>query len=148
MTVMDRQGIVRWLRESDEAGLAVPYTGLILTAREPPELRRQVMALGVSQIDAGKSSPLNAMTRQVFDRTDVGIIVAEAGRWNEFEEIILRGLRGGGVLVVFNKSDVAHVEPAVAEKLEASQAGWVEGDLPASAGAEVRAALTPPSASL
>ncbi len=33
--------------------LAVPYTGLILTAREKPELRREVMAFGVSQIDAG-----------------------------------------------------------------------------------------------
>jgi 2-iminoacetate synthase len=33
--------------------LAVPYTGLILTARENPELRRECMELGVSQIDAG-----------------------------------------------------------------------------------------------
>lgn len=33
--------------------LAVPYTGLILTAREEPELRRECMELGVSQIDAG-----------------------------------------------------------------------------------------------
>lgn len=33
--------------------IAVPYTGLILTAREKPELRRDVMDLGVSQIDAG-----------------------------------------------------------------------------------------------
>ncbi|MGM0502075.1 MAG: [FeFe] hydrogenase H-cluster radical SAM maturase HydG [Bacillota bacterium] len=33
--------------------LAVPYTGMILTAREDPELRDEVMELGVSQIDAG-----------------------------------------------------------------------------------------------
>ncbi|MCK8816629.1 [FeFe] hydrogenase H-cluster radical SAM maturase HydG [Natroniella sulfidigena] len=33
--------------------LAVPYTGLILTAREEPKLRQEVMELGVSQIDAG-----------------------------------------------------------------------------------------------
>lgn len=32
---------------------AVPYTGLILTCRERPELRREVLALGVSQTDAG-----------------------------------------------------------------------------------------------
>lgn len=32
---------------------AVPYTGLILTCRERPELRREVIALGVSQVDAG-----------------------------------------------------------------------------------------------
>ena len=35
--------------------LAVPYTGLILTARENAELRRECMELGVSQIDAGYS---------------------------------------------------------------------------------------------
>jgi 2-iminoacetate synthase len=33
--------------------LAVPYTGLIMTAREPAALRREVLAFGVSQIDAG-----------------------------------------------------------------------------------------------
>ncbi len=33
--------------------LAVPYTGLILTARERAELRREVLGFGVSQIDAG-----------------------------------------------------------------------------------------------
>lgn len=32
---------------------AVPYTGLILTCRERPELRREVIRLGVSQTDAG-----------------------------------------------------------------------------------------------
>ncbi len=33
--------------------LAVPYTGLILTARESAEIRRKVLEFGVSQIDAG-----------------------------------------------------------------------------------------------
>jgi 2-iminoacetate synthase len=33
--------------------LSVPYTGLICTARENDEVRRQVIPLGVSQIDAG-----------------------------------------------------------------------------------------------
>ncbi|MBN2058129.1 MAG: [FeFe] hydrogenase H-cluster radical SAM maturase HydG [Candidatus Saganbacteria bacterium] len=33
--------------------LSVPYTGMILTAREHPELRREVIELGCSQIDAG-----------------------------------------------------------------------------------------------
>ncbi|SHH22437.1 [FeFe] hydrogenase H-cluster radical SAM maturase HydG [Thermosipho atlanticus] len=35
--------------------LAVPYTGLILTAREPIQIRKEVLKLGVSQIDAGSS---------------------------------------------------------------------------------------------
>ncbi|MGM9773765.1 MAG: [FeFe] hydrogenase H-cluster radical SAM maturase HydG [Candidatus Egerieousia sp.] len=33
--------------------LAVPYTGMILTAREPEELRNEVIKFGISQIDAG-----------------------------------------------------------------------------------------------
>ncbi|HPL67150.1 MAG TPA: [FeFe] hydrogenase H-cluster radical SAM maturase HydG [Smithellaceae bacterium] len=33
--------------------LAVPYTGIILTTRETPEIRREVFELGVSQISAG-----------------------------------------------------------------------------------------------
>jgi len=44
--------------------LAVPYTGLILTARETPELRRECMALGVSQIDAGTQIELQGYTKK------------------------------------------------------------------------------------
>ncbi|MCX7614544.1 MAG: [FeFe] hydrogenase H-cluster radical SAM maturase HydG, partial [Clostridiales bacterium] len=33
--------------------LSVPYTGLICTAREPLEIRKEVIPFGVSQIDAG-----------------------------------------------------------------------------------------------
>ena len=33
--------------------LAVPYTGMILSTRESPEVRREVFALGISQISAG-----------------------------------------------------------------------------------------------
>jgi 2-iminoacetate synthase len=33
--------------------LAVPYTGMILTAREPAKLRRELIEFGVSQIDGG-----------------------------------------------------------------------------------------------
>jgi 2-iminoacetate synthase len=35
--------------------LSVPYTGMILTAREPIEIRNEVLRYGVSQIDAGSS---------------------------------------------------------------------------------------------
>lgn len=35
--------------------LSVPYTGMILTAREPIEIRNEVLSYGVSQIDAGSS---------------------------------------------------------------------------------------------
>jgi 2-iminoacetate synthase len=52
--------------------LAVPYTGLILTARERPELRRKIMGFGVSQIDAGSRIEIGGYTMagdsQVLDR--------------------------------------------------------------------------------
>ena len=40
--------------------LAVPYTGLILTAREKAWLRREVMRFGVSQIDGGTKIEMGA----------------------------------------------------------------------------------------
>jgi len=44
---MDFKKIVALLR------LAVPYTGIIMSTRETPEMRRETFALGVSQISAG-----------------------------------------------------------------------------------------------
>jgi 2-iminoacetate synthase len=40
--------------------LAVPYTGLILTARESPNVRREVLQYGVSQIDGGTKLELGS----------------------------------------------------------------------------------------
>jgi 2-iminoacetate synthase len=40
--------------------LAVPYTGLILTAREPVAIRDEVLQFGVSQIDGGSKIGLRA----------------------------------------------------------------------------------------
>ncbi|MBE0466443.1 MAG: [FeFe] hydrogenase H-cluster radical SAM maturase HydG, partial [Candidatus Desulforudis sp.] len=51
---------------------AVPYTGLILTCREHPELRREAMGLGVSQTDAGSRIAVGGYTQmereQIPDR--------------------------------------------------------------------------------
>lgn len=40
--------------------LAVPYTGMILTARESEQVRREVMAFGISQIDGGTKIELGS----------------------------------------------------------------------------------------
>jgi 2-iminoacetate synthase len=42
--------------------LSVPYTGMILTAREPGALRNEIMGFGVSQIDAGSRIELGGYT--------------------------------------------------------------------------------------
>ncbi len=44
--------------------LAVPYTGLILTAREPEHIRREVLKFGVSQIDAGTKLEIGAYAEE------------------------------------------------------------------------------------
>lgn len=45
--------------------LAVPYTGLILTARENSKLRREVLSFGVSQIDGGTKLELGSYKDKV-----------------------------------------------------------------------------------
>lgn len=66
--------------------LAVPYTGMILTAREPQQLRDKLIDLGVSQIDAGTKLELGAyaqsgtpqnLDREQFELMD-GRTLAEA----------------------------------------------------------------------
>ncbi|MDR2815493.1 MAG: [FeFe] hydrogenase H-cluster radical SAM maturase HydG [Proteiniphilum sp.] len=44
--------------------LAVPYTGMILTAREPAELRNELIQYGVSQIDGGTKIELGSYVSQ------------------------------------------------------------------------------------
>ena len=44
--------------------LAVPYTGMILTARESPELRREVLQFGISQIDGGTKLEIGAYSEK------------------------------------------------------------------------------------
>lgn len=43
--------------------LAVPYTGLILTAREPAAIRDEIMRFGVSQIDGGTKIELKGYSK-------------------------------------------------------------------------------------
>ena len=49
--------------------LAVPYTGMILTAREPAELRKEILEFGVSQIDAGSKIEIGGYTEVADGQT-------------------------------------------------------------------------------
>jgi 2-iminoacetate synthase len=44
--------------------LAVPYTGLILTAREPAAIRDEIMQFGVSQIDGGTNIEMGGYSKK------------------------------------------------------------------------------------
>jgi 2-iminoacetate synthase len=54
--------------------LAVPYTGLICTARENSKVRREVMEFGVSQIDAGSRVEIGGYTELGDKYNRFGII--------------------------------------------------------------------------
>jgi len=47
--------------------LSVPYTGMILTAREPISIRNEVLQYGVSQIDAGSSIGVGSYSESESD---------------------------------------------------------------------------------
>jgi 2-iminoacetate synthase len=44
--------------------LAVPYTGLILTAREPASIRDEIMQFGISQIDGGTNLEMGGYSKK------------------------------------------------------------------------------------
>lgn len=106
------------------------------TTTDPVEKPMELLPIGpVLFIDTAGIDDVGALgemrvqkTRQVFDRTDVGIIVSVAGDWGEFEEAILAELRERRipVIVVFNKTDVAGVDAAQEARLKDSQIPCIE----------------------
>ena len=51
--------------------LSVPYTGMILTARESAELRNELMQFGVSQIDGGTRIEIGAYSNKEYNKQDI-----------------------------------------------------------------------------
>lgn len=76
--------------------LAVPYTGLICTARENPQIRREVMDFGVSQIDAGTKIELGGYTAsgdaQQLEKEQFAI-----GDTRTLDDVVLELIRSGHV---------------------------------------------------
>ncbi|HNX43301.1 MAG TPA: [FeFe] hydrogenase H-cluster radical SAM maturase HydG [Bacteroidales bacterium] len=68
--------------------LAVPYTGMILTARENPELRREVMHFGVSQIDGGTKLEIGAYSDSINEKQDLNREQFHIGDSRSLNEII------------------------------------------------------------
>jgi [FeFe] hydrogenase H-cluster maturation GTPase HydF len=106
------------------------------TTTDPVEKPMELLPLGpVLFIDTAGIDDAGALgekrvqrTRQVFDRTDLGLIVVDAGQWGPFEEMLLTELRERKVaaIVVFNKSDVAKPQAALLEQLDQSRTQYVE----------------------
>ena len=98
------------------------------TTTDPVEKPMELLPIGpVLFIDTAGIDDVGALgemrvmkTRQVFDRTDVGVIVTVAGQWSEFEEVILTELleRKIPAIVVFNKIDLARPDTAQTARLK------------------------------
>jgi [FeFe] hydrogenase H-cluster maturation GTPase HydF len=97
------------------------------TTTDPVEKPMELLPLGPVLFidtagidDVGVLGELRARrTMQVFDRTDLGVLVTEAGAWGEFEDGILDEFqeRKTPVVVVYNKIDLDQ-HPAPVPRLE------------------------------
>ena len=68
--------------------LAVPYTGMILTAREPAELRNELIQYGVSQIDGGSKIELGSYSEIDITEKDINRGQFKINDDRSLEEII------------------------------------------------------------
>jgi len=108
------------------------------TTTDPVEKPMELLPLGpVLFIDTGGIDDEGELgnlrvdkTRRVFDRTDIGVVVTDEGRWETFEEAICGELQSRGIplVVVFNKADVKAPAPDMPEKLRESRIPVVETD--------------------
>jgi len=87
--------------------------------------------------DTGELGALRVQkTRQVLERADVAVLVAEAGAWGEFEQAMLRELatRKTPAVVVFNKTDAGKADPPLLAGLKEQKLGVVQASALSGAG--------------
>ncbi len=106
------------------------------TTTDPVEKPMELLPLGpVVFIDTAGIDDTGALgelrmerTRRVLDRTDMAVLVAEAGQWGSFEEGMLSALteRSIPTLVVFNKEDLAPPQAADLARLDEAHIPWVQ----------------------
>jgi small GTP-binding protein len=87
------------------------------TTTDPVEKPMELLPLGpVLFIDTAGIDDSGALgekrirkTMQVFERTELGLIISKCDEWGDFEEGILNDLKDRNIpaIVVFNKSDLA-----------------------------------------
>lgn len=106
------------------------------TTTDPVEKPMELLPLGpVLFIDTAGIDDSGALgekrirkTMQVFDRTDLGLIVTTLADWGDFEELILKEMKDRGipVIVVLNKADLGSSNEALKQKITAENISFVE----------------------
>ena len=75
--------------------LAVPYTGMILTAREPANVRTEVMEFGVSQIDGGTKIEIGSYSENLNENQNLNkeqFFISDSRSLNEIiDELLSKG---------------------------------------------------------
>jgi [FeFe] hydrogenase H-cluster maturation GTPase HydF len=104
------------------------------TTTDPVEKPMELASIGpVLFVDTAGVDDVGALgaqriekTRQVIARTDVGVLVTEAGVWGEFEEKLLAELRSHSipVLVAMNKADLRKPTPEQIARVEREKLMW------------------------
>jgi [FeFe] hydrogenase H-cluster maturation GTPase HydF len=117
-----------------QVSIVSPQAG---TTTDPVEKPMEILPLGpVLFIDTAGIDDHGALgelrmagTRQVFDRTDIAVIVAEAGQWGGFENDLLAGFRrrGAPAIAVLNKVDLHPPEPLSLEGVAVVHTDAVHG---------------------
>lgn len=97
------------------------------TTTDPVEKPMELLPVGpVLFIDTAGIDDVGALgalrvekTRQVFERTDLAVLVAQAGQWEAFEEGILAEVvrREIPLIVVFNKMDIGRPDQKILDEL-------------------------------
>ena len=122
------------------------------TTTDPVEKPMELLPIGpVLFIDTAGIDDTGALgaqrvqrTQAVFDRTDIALLVAAGGTWDEFEQRILEELRNRNIpaIVVFNKSDEGRPTDDLVPRLKRNKVPAIETIATTGDGlAELRAAL-------
>jgi [FeFe] hydrogenase H-cluster maturation GTPase HydF len=106
------------------------------TTTDPVEKAMELLPLGpVLFIDTAGIDDIGALgqlrvekTRQVLDRADLGVIVAEAGQWGDFERELMAELqqRSVPIIAIFNKVDRERIPASLRQTLEQQKVRAVE----------------------
>jgi [FeFe] hydrogenase H-cluster maturation GTPase HydF len=106
------------------------------TTTDPVEKPMELLPIGpVLFVDTAGVDDVGALgaqriekTRQAIARTDVGVLVTEAGVWGDFEEKLLAELRARGipVIVALNKADLRRPDPAHLTYFNQEKLSYVE----------------------
>jgi [FeFe] hydrogenase H-cluster maturation GTPase HydF len=116
-----------------QVSIVSPVAG---TTTDPVEKPMELLPLGPVLFidtagidDTGELGALRVQkTRQVLERTDLAVLVAEAGAWGNFEEEILGELTGRKIpaVVVFNKIDAGVADASLSVRLMAQKIRLVQ----------------------